>query len=425
LWAKHLPEFGWEPIVVTAHPRYYAEKLDPALLQLVDPSIRVVHTKAIPAGPPRIIGDIGLRALYWQFEALNGLIARKEVDFLHITIPSNFAALLGQALYRRHRFPFGVDYQDPWVHVWPGVEKTFSKAWLSHRLGTWLEPWAVKNAALITGVAESYYQPVLERNPHLRDRCVTAAMPIGNSEADYEALGRSARDTFLFRKDDGLFHMVYAGALLPKAHVILERFLESLVVLRDREPAIMDRLRVHFVGTGTSPNDPEGYSIRPYLQRMGLERWVDEHPHRIGYVDVLNHLVNASAILILGSTESHYTPSKVYQAVQAKRPVFALLHEQSTAVALLHDVGAGSVTTLTESRLPPAGELASALSAFIQAPPSSLKQFRSALFEPYSARHSARLLADALERALNLFAESGEGERDRSRRPIEKAAPSA
>ena len=38
LWAQHLPEFGWEPIIVTAHSKYYEEKLDPALLKLSIPN---------------------------------------------------------------------------------------------------------------------------------------------------------------------------------------------------------------------------------------------------------------------------------------------------------------------------------------------------------------------------------------------------
>ena len=88
----------------------------------------------------------------------------------------------------------------------------------------------------------------------------------------------------------------------------------------------MERLRIHFVGTGTSTT-----MIRTVItfghtsNASGWSAGCDEHPNRIGYVDVLNHLAHASAILILGSTEAHYTPSKVYQAVQAKRPIFALL----------------------------------------------------------------------------------------------------
>ncbi len=404
LWAQHLPEFGWEPIVVTAHSDYYEEQLDPALLELVSPALRIIRTRAIPARPVRIVGDIGMRALYWQFKALDELVARKEIDFIHITIPSNYAALLGEMLHRRHRCPFGIDYQDPWVHVWPGAEKPFSKAWMSCKLAQWLEPWAVKNVALITGVAPLYYEAVLERNPHLRGQCVTSAMSIGNSEADYQLLSQTARETFLFPKDDdGLFHIIYAGAMLPKAYAVLERFLEALAVLRDRDAEVMERLRVHFVGSGTSPNNPNGHNVRSHVRRFGLERWVDEHPNRISYLDVLNHLAHASATLILGSTEAHYTPSKVYQAVQAKRPIFALLHEKSTAVSVLRESRAGQVVTFTEDRLPEAGELASILAAFIRIPQYSSNKVRWDAFQAYSARNSARALACAVDKALELF----------------------
>jgi hypothetical protein len=403
LWARHLPEFGWEPIVVTAHPDYYEEKLDPTLLELVDPELRIIRTKAIPLKPLRLAGDIGLRALYWQLKALNQLVARKEVDFVHITIPSNYPALLGELLYRRHYLPFGIDYQDPWVHAWPAAEKPLSKAWISRKLASRLEPWAVKNASLITGVAPLYYEPVLERNPHLREQCVTAAMPIGNSEDDYLHLRAATRKTFLFPENDTLYHIVYAGAMLPKAYMVLERLLESLAVLRDSNPKVMERLRIHFVGTGTSTNDPNGYSIKPHVQRFGLEHWVEEHPSRIGYVDVLNHLVHASAILILGSTESHYTPSKIYQAVQAKRPIFALLHKKSTGVSVVRETRAGHAVTFTEGQLPDARELAAALAAFIRDPCYSAEEVRWDAFEAYSARHSARLLAGAVNNALELF----------------------
>ena len=57
-----------------------------------------------------------------------------------------------------------------------------------------------------------------------------------------------------------------------------------------------------------------------------------EHPQRVSYIDVLSHLVQAAAILVIGSTEPHYSPSKIYQSVEARRPIFALLHKASTAI---------------------------------------------------------------------------------------------
>jgi hypothetical protein len=404
LWAPYLPEFGWQPTIVTTHWKYYEEKLDPTLMDLVDPELRVIRTRALPVKPLRLIGDIGVRGLYWHFRAVDELITRHEIDFVHITIPSNYSALLGELLYRRHRFPFGIDYQDPWVHAWVDARRPFGKAWLSRHLADRLEPWAVKNAAMITGVASSYYEAMLDRNPDPRGRCVTAAMPIGNSASDYDIVRNAPRETFLFRRDDGLFHMIYAGAMLPKAYVVLERLLEALAVLRDTEPQTMQRLRVHFVGTGKSSDDPMGHNIRPRIEHFDLQSWVDEHPTRIGYADVLNHLIHASAILILGSTEAHYTPSKIYQAVQAKRPIFALLHEQSTAVGVLRQSRAGQAVTLTEDRLPQAEQLAAKLSAFIRDQHYSPDEVLWNAFDAYSARNSARMLAEALDRALELFA---------------------
>jgi hypothetical protein len=404
LWARDLPDFGWKPIIVTTHWDYYEEKLDPTVLGLVKPDIPVIRTKAVPVKPVRIVGDIGLRALYWHLRALNELIVRKQIDFLHILIPSNYSALLGELIYRKHQFPFGIDYMDPWVHVWPGTERLFSKAWVSCKLANLLEPWAVKNAALITGVAPLYYEPVLERNPRLRERCVTAAMPIGNSEGDYQYLANSERDTFLFpKRDTQHFHMIYAGAMLPNAYAILERLLEALAILRKENSELMERLQIHFVGTGTSPNDPKGYNILPHVQRYGLDQWVKEHPNRISYVDVLNHLKHASAILILGSTDPHYTPSKIYQAVQAKRPIFAMLHQMSTAVNVLQDSRAGKAMLFTAKWIPAAREIARALADFIQDSQYDAEAVQWGAFEAYSARNSTRILAAAVDNAMELF----------------------
>jgi hypothetical protein len=403
LWAQHLTEFGWLPTIVTTQPEYYEEMIDEDLLDLVSPDLRVIRTRAIPTKPIRLIGDIGLRGLYWHLKAVDRLIRNNEIDFLLCTIPSNYTALLGQIIYQRHNFPFGIDYIDPWVYTLPATEKPLSKAWLSLRLAQVLEPWAVRNACLITGVAPLYYDAVLERNRRLRDRCITASMPYGYSEMDFKLLKKESWKKRLFDKNDGYFHFVYAGAMLPQAYEILDRLLGALALLRDTRLSILERVRVHFIGTGKSPNDVKGYNIRPRVQQFGLERWVDEHPSRISYTDVLHHLLESSAILVLGSTEAHYSPSKVYQAVQAKRPVFALLHEQSTAVSVLRESKAGTVVTFGESTLPATDKLAEVISAFVMDQKYCADHVDWTAFEAYSARNSTRLIAAAMDEAMEEF----------------------
>lgn len=399
LLSQHLEDFGWRPIIVTTHWHHYEEELDRELASLVDPSLRVIHTSALPTKPVRLIGDIGIRSLLWHHAALRKLRDGKEMDFLLITVPSFYSALLGQMLYRQAPLPFGIDYIDPWVHIWPEAEIKFSKAWFSMKLGKALEPWAVRNAALITAVAPGYYEGVLERNPDLRERAVAFAMPYGFSTHDFLVPAVKQKALTLFDPHDGLVHLVYAGALLPRAHGVLESLLKGVARLRAQDAELARCLRLHFVGTGKAPNDRQGYNVMPVATRIGVEGMVTEHPHRMAYLDVLAHLTKAHGVLILGSTEPHYTPSKVYQSVQSRRPVLAILHEDSTAVDVLRKSGAGLAITINEARLPEPAEIAEAMKRFITMSYDSDRVNWSA-FDAFSARESARVLAQAMDEAL-------------------------
>jgi len=400
LWSRYLPEFGWEPVIVTGDPAEYEERPDPDLERLVAPGLKIVHAKTLSTRPVRLVGDIGIRCFRGCYSALAKMAKAREIDFVMVTIPSNFLAPVARLVHLRHGVPFGIDYQDPWVNRWTGREKPFSRAWVSNRLAEILEPWSVRDAALITGMAPGYVAGMLERNPRVASQSELAYMPMGTAPEDYALVRGLGRAPFLFDPADGRFHMIYAGALLPAGFVVLDAFLAGLRNLRERAPQVAARLSVHFVGTGSSPDDPRGYRVVPRARAAGVEEMVDEHPHRIGYVDTLNHLMSSSAVLVLGSTEPHYTPSKVFQAMLSERPVFALLHRDSTAVAMIRSTDVGEVLTLTGEDLPSPESVAIALQSLIERPISGSLSGDRSLFERYSARESTRLFAEALDRAL-------------------------
>jgi hypothetical protein len=408
LWSRYLPEFGWEPIVVTGDPARYEERPDPDLERLVAPGLRVIHAPTLPTRPIRLVGDVGVRAFRGCYSVLAGLASRREVDFVLVTIPSNFLAPVGRLIHRRYGVPFGIDYQDPWVNRWPGVDVPLSRAWVSYRLASILEPWAVRGASLITGMAPGYVAGMLERNPDVAESAVVASMPMGIAPEDYELVHGLGRRPFLFQPGDGCFHMIYAGALLPAGIVVLEAFLAGLRALKASAPDIAARLKVHFVGTGRSPDDPLGHQVQPRARQAGVDDMVDEHPQRIGYVDALNHLTNSDAVLVLGSTEAHYTPSKVFQAMLSRRPVFAMLHDDSTAVGMIRSMRAGSVLTLSDTELPGPGDVAGALQAFMADTTYDADAVDRTAFDAFSARGSTRALAAALDLACERSA-AGQG----------------
>jgi hypothetical protein len=176
----------------------------------------------------------------------------------------------------------------------------------------------------------------------------------------------------------------------------------AVAALRTRGSPAGRGLRLHFIGTGQAPTDPKGHNIMPFAQRLGVADVITEHPHRMPYLDVLANLRHAGGVLIVGSTEPHYTPSKVYQAVQSRRPVLALLHGASTAIDVLESSRAGMVIRLTERALPSPEQIAESLEAFL-ATPYHAQSIDWSAFDAYSARESARAMAAALDEALERF----------------------
>jgi hypothetical protein len=331
------------------------------------------------------------------------LAAERRYDFLHFTVPAFTPSLLGPGLYARTGIPYGIDYIDPWVHETPSNHRFPSKHWLAERLGAWSEPYAVKNVRLITGINRAYFESVLKRHPRLRKEAVSVGMPYGGSNRDYDALQRRPREPFLFREPDKL-NIVYAGALVPKAFGVLERLLIAVRKLKDTRPDLAARLRIHFVGTGLYDYDPtRGHTVTPFIQRHGVEDIVSEMPSRISYLDSLNHLQASAGILVIGSTEKHYSPSKIYQSVMSRRPVLAFLHEESTAAPTLRASNAGPVICFNEKELPDPSHVADVLSRFLEdCAGYDAGRVNWEAFKSVSARESTRLLAEGLDQALVL-----------------------
>jgi hypothetical protein len=73
----------------------------------------------------------------------------------------------------------------------------------------------------------------------------------------------------------------------------------------------------------------------PVACEFGLSDCVTEAAPRIDYLDALTALTQASAILLMGSSEPHYTASKLYPALLARRPILSVFHEKSSVVSIL------------------------------------------------------------------------------------------
>ncbi|MGH9142494.1 MAG: glycosyltransferase [Vicinamibacterales bacterium] len=408
LLAPHLEEAGWSPTVVTLERSAYEGRLDPALEGLVPPSLRVVRAPAWRAAATRRVGlgDLGLRAMSGLRRTCRALLSAERFDALFITVYPVYPALLGAGLKSTFRVPFVLDYQDPWVGAWgesvgggPGGAPDW-KSRASRRFGTWLEPRAVNAADAIVAVSQGTIDGIVERIPAAA-RLPHGVIPLGFEAADFAALRHRPRIERRVPTNDGLVHLCYVGTLLPKGIGTLRLLLRGLARARaDDETAA--GLRLHFFGT-SNQSDSTVQRVLPIAREYSVANVVTEVPGRIDYLDALGALVDASAILLLGSSERHYTASKLFPALLAKRPILALFHEASSVVSILRAAATEPTVRVvtygdgdaSDQRV---DDVACCLRALAAAAPYDERDVHLARVADVSARHLAHQLAAVFDR---------------------------
>jgi len=405
LLAPHLASYGWTPTVLTVAEQDYEGRIDPELGALVPPSLEVVRTRAIPAHVTRRfgLGDLGLRALPGLGRAAWSLHRARAFDALFLTIYPTYPAMLGPMFKRRFEVPFILDYQDPWVSAW-GSEvggghggAVDAKSRATRELARRLEPCVLKAADAVTAVSARTYQDAFVRTGFSH---VAAEIPIGWDPADLDAIARRQPPHRLI-PNDGRINVCYVGTLLPLGVATLRAVLAAARALIERDSSFADRLRFYFFGTSNQSAGAQARVI-PHARELGVEHLVSEHPARLDYLDSLDALRQASALLLLGSSEPHYTPSKVFPALLAGRPMLAVYRRESPVVEMLKMAApppAAHLFTFDESRPVESlvGCIAEALYALIRTAGSDVSINRSAL-EPWSARALAGRLAGLCDR---------------------------
>ncbi len=401
LLAPHLEAYGWRPTVLTVDEHAYEGRIDPALRALVPASLDVERIHALSPRLTRTVGfgDLGLRALPGLRRAAWKRFERDAFDAVFITIYPSYPAVLGPMIKRRFGVPFILDYQDPWVGAWGrevggGADGAVdSRSRLTRALAERLEPRVLRMADGVTAVSERTFEEAINRTG-ARPR-VTAEIPIGWDVCDIDALERRAGGPRLI-PDDGRVNLCYTGTLLPLGIESLRAVLRAARMVIEREPAAAGRLRFYFFGT-SNQTQATGERVMPHARELGVDSIVHEHPARLDYFDALAVLRQASALLLMGSSEPHYTPSKVFPALLANRPLLALYHERSTVISMLQAAAPSpAARTVTFGATRPVGDtvacFAEAIAALMSTADTPVRIDHRAL-EPWSAHALAGRLA--------------------------------
>jgi hypothetical protein len=109
--------------------------------------------------------------------------------------------------------------------------------------------------------------------------------------------------------------------------------------------AALSAATLEFIGTDYARADRARKSVEPVAAEAGVADAVRESTGRIPFLDALARLRGADFLLLVGSDDPQYSPSKIYPYLVAGRPLVAVVHERSPIVDLIRRSGAGVVVT--------------------------------------------------------------------------------
>lgn len=392
--------------MLTTHARNYAVAADPENEKLLPPELEVVRTDALPLKWTRKLGftDISLRTLWAHWRALNAICRKRKVDLIFISVPPNFPIVLARLAHAHFGVPYILDYNDPIItdHYAKLPRNKRPPKWgVVRKLYGVLEPFALRRVDQIVGVADSYMAGLFTNYPWLHGTKATA-IPFGVEPGDFEYVRAHPRKNSIFDPKDGYFHLSHIGAGGPQMANVLRVFFKGVQNLRQADPELFRKVRMHFVGTTYAANAEGQYQIVPYAREFGLDDIVEEQPKRVPHLEAIQLLLDSHALVIVGSEAPHYTASKIFPYILAGKPLLAVLHEESHARKLLQELSAGTAVTFGPTR-PLTGihdEIARAVKELVSSPPDWRPSTNWEKFEPYTARAVTARLAQVFDRSL-------------------------
>lgn len=362
--ARYLPAFGWEPVVVTVRPRSSlymagngerrgAAPADDAPVPALATADRAWHTLAAGAveamrGPTALEAlktenvlagrRPHARAVHWVYRhwlsfpddtwpwlidrrSVTELFAARGIEAVVSTAPPPTAHLVASAAARRLGVPWVADYRDPWSQ-----RSAWRRTWPLAGVEVKLEQRTLARAAHVVTVST----PIADGLRHLLGRPVTVVAN-GFDPADR---GGIVADPLPVAADR--FTLLHTGTLTHKSRdpgVVLAA-LDAIVARGELEAG---RLEVWFVGRHLE------------VARRAAARWpalasAIRYAAQVPRAAALDAQRRATVLLALGSPGAAGdgdVPTKVFEYLDAGRPVLGVASPASALAALLAETRGG------------------------------------------------------------------------------------
>jgi glycosyltransferase involved in cell wall biosynthesis len=359
---KYLPEYGWQPIVLTVKEDTFSGK-DESLLNEIDPNLVVKKTNSLEPFTlyKKFIGkkkedqliasetisktnisithkiSIWLRMnlfipdarVGWYFPGVKGgskLLRQEKVDAIVSIGPPHSTHLIGMKLGKKFKIPHYPVFIDPWVDI--VYYKDFQRSSLTLAIDNHLEKKVLKNSRASVFVTNTMKEDYVKKYNFLINK--SHVLYWGYNEEDFKGLPpkpRPKEDVVKTSNNEVLQEvLVHAGNIFdfqntPKFWQRVKNEIEN-----------GRNLKIKFIGT-VSPGIKQTiglYDLVNYTEYLGF----------LPYNKMLEEVSKASYLLVC-ATEPRHVPGKLFEYLRTGKPIIAFGNDNSEVKEILDDTNAG------------------------------------------------------------------------------------
>lgn len=342
-FAQHLPEFGWQPLVLTADPRAY-ERVSDDLNQDV-PAGTVVR-RAFALDTAR---HLSLKGRYvaswarpdrwrsWRFDAVRQglqMVREHQPDAIWSTYPIATAHSIGAQLHRRSQLPWIADFRDPMAQDdYPPDPKT-------HEMFRQIEAEAIGNASASTFTTPSATLDYRKRYPAAASRI--HLLENGYDEASFAQPPGGQQPSAPAALTPGAVTLLHSGIVYPSERDPTQ-LMQALRLLHDAGRITPQSLRLRFRAAVAED------LLRTLAAQHGVLDYLDIHgpaPYR----QALQEMLAADGLLILQAANCNaQIPAKLYEYLRAGRPILALTDPAGDTAQVLGQAGIDAIAHLADA----------------------------------------------------------------------------
>lgn len=344
-FSRTLPEFGWNPLVLTASEGAYGAIQSPAAGGLeIPPGLPIWRASALDSSRQLSIGGryphilaLPDRWASWFVPAVTRallIIRRYKPKVIWSTYPIASAHLVAIAVRRLSGLPWIADFRDSMT------EENYPSHPLDRRVYRWIERKTMQRATKVVFTTPGTATMYAERYPEIAT-ARRVVIPNGYDEESFKSAERYAPPRRLPSGTQPLV-LVHSGILYPS-----ERdprpFLDAIAKLVENRQISADSLQIVFRASGHEQTIAALIESRKVGGIVTLAK-------PIPYQQALAEMMAADGLLLFQAANcNHQIPAKLYEYLRAGRPIFALTDSAGDTAATLREADAGTVADLASA----------------------------------------------------------------------------